>query len=150
MCVCKCIQLSWRYTCWGRIIRKFISKSSIIQSQCFYGELCVYGEQQFIPYTSIESQLRCLWPDGTDSMHSTRCAGFGFRTKDMVKAKDGTWVNAAKKISDYYMFGFHLNFDLETFYWCQILHDHHMRLLDSLWEMAHAWRDCGKSGLRLR
>lgn len=99
----------------------------------FYGELCVYGEpQQLIPYTIVESELRCPWPDGTDSMHSARCEGFGFRTKDAVKAKDGTWVNAAQNISGYYMFGFHLNFDSETFYCCQILHDCHMPLLDPL------------------
>lgn len=86
-----------RYTCWGRIIRKFISKSPIIQSQCFYGELCVYGEPwQLIPYTSVEPELRCPWPDGTDSKHNTRCGGFRSQTKDTVELKDGMQVNAAK------------------------------------------------------
>lgn len=99
----------------------------------FYGDLCAYGEpQQLIPYTSVESELRCPWLDVTDSMHSARCEGFGFRTKDTVEAKDGTWVHAAKNISDCYMFGFYLNFDSETFYCCQILHDCHMQLLDPL------------------
>lgn len=115
-----------------RMIRKFISKVSHNSITVFYGDLCAYGEpQQLIPYTSVESELRCLWLDVTDSMHSARCEGFGFRTKDTVEAKDGMWVHAAKNISDCYMFGFYLNFDSETFY-CQILHDCHMQLLDPL------------------
>lgn len=77
----------------------------------------MYGEpRQFIPYTSAESQLRCLWPDGTESMHSTRCEVFGFRTKDNGESEGRHVGKRRQKPSPTIMFGFHLNFDSETFY----------------------------------
>lgn len=135
-----------RYICWGRIIRKFISKSPIIQSQCFYGELCVYGEPwQLIPYTSVEPELRYLWPDGMDSRHSTRCGGFRSQTKDTVEVKGGTWVNDAKRRQ------LHVWFSLELWFGNLLLLSNSSQAPPNhLWEMTHTWRDCSKSGLKLR